>query len=132
MKYLVEADIILSIKLLRDENDWITLVQSHYVEKFLSRYAYFDGKSTSTPYNPNILLRKDQKATRDELRYSETIGWFIYLPCAVWPYISLAMSKLSQFVANLGYDHWHALERVVLYLERIVSYVIHYTRYTTY
>jgi hypothetical protein len=36
MKDLGEADVILNIKLLREGNGGITLVQSHYVEKVLS------------------------------------------------------------------------------------------------
>jgi hypothetical protein len=40
MKDLVEADVILSIKLLREGNGGITLMQSHYVEKVLSRFSY--------------------------------------------------------------------------------------------
>jgi hypothetical protein len=51
MKDIAEADIILNIKLLRDGNNWITVVQSHYVEKVLSRFAYFDGKSSLAPYD---------------------------------------------------------------------------------
>jgi hypothetical protein len=39
MKDLGEADVILNIKLLREGNGGITLVQSHYVEKVLSRFG---------------------------------------------------------------------------------------------
>ena len=34
------ADVILNIKLLRDNEGGITLLQSHYVEKVLSRFGY--------------------------------------------------------------------------------------------
>jgi hypothetical protein len=40
MKDLGEADLILNIKLLREDNGGITLMQSHYVEKILSRFGY--------------------------------------------------------------------------------------------
>jgi hypothetical protein len=40
MKDLGEADVILNIKLMREGNGGITLVQSHYVEKVLSRFGY--------------------------------------------------------------------------------------------
>jgi hypothetical protein len=33
-------DLILNIKLLREDNGGITLMQSHYVEKILSRFGY--------------------------------------------------------------------------------------------
>jgi hypothetical protein len=42
MKDLREADVILNIKLSRDSDGGETLVQSHYVEKVLSRFGYSD------------------------------------------------------------------------------------------
>jgi hypothetical protein len=38
MKDLGVADVILNIKLLKDDDVGITLLQSHYVEKILSRF----------------------------------------------------------------------------------------------
>ncbi|KAK1601274.1 hypothetical protein QYE76_017228, partial [Lolium multiflorum] len=52
MKDLGVADVILNIKLLKDDNGGITLLQSHYVEKILSRFGYSDCKSSPTPYDP--------------------------------------------------------------------------------
>ena len=43
MKDLGEADVILNIKLIKDEGG-ITLSQSHYVEKVSSRFGYTDSK----------------------------------------------------------------------------------------
>ncbi|KAK1652538.1 hypothetical protein QYE76_070343 [Lolium multiflorum] len=129
MKDLGEADVILNIKLLRDENNGITLVQSHYVEKVLRIFGYADCKSSLTPYDPSVLLRKNEKATRDQLRYSQIIGSLMYLACTTRPDISFTVCKLSRFVANPGDDHWHALERVMRYLKGTMSYGIHYTGY---
>jgi hypothetical protein len=42
MKDLGEADVNLNIKLLREGNGGVTLVQSHYVEKVLSLFRYSD------------------------------------------------------------------------------------------
>jgi hypothetical protein len=53
----------------------------------------------------------------------------MYLASATRPDISFAMSKLSQFVSNLGENHWPALERVLHYLKGTMSYDIHYTGY---
>jgi hypothetical protein len=58
MKYLGEAYVILNIKLIENENG-ITLTQSHYVEKILSRFSYIDSKSSSTPYDSSVTLRKN-------------------------------------------------------------------------
>ena len=56
MKDLGVADVILNIKLLRDENGGITLLQSHYVEKVLSRFGYSDCTPSPTPYDASVLL----------------------------------------------------------------------------
>ena len=53
----------------------------------------------------------------------------MYLASATRPNISFVVSKLSQFVSNPGHNHWRALERVLRYLKRTMSYDIHYTRY---
>jgi len=53
----------------------------------------------------------------------------MYLASTTRPDISFPMSKLSQFVLNLGDNHWRALERVLRYLKDTMSYGIHYTGY---
>ena len=70
MKDLGEANVILNIKLLREENGGVTLMQSHYAEKMLNRFGYSDCTSAPIPYDPSMLLRKNQKIARDQLRYS--------------------------------------------------------------
>ena len=129
MKDLGVADVILNIKLLRDDDGGITLLQSHYVEKVLSRFGYSDVKFSPTPYDPSVLLRKNRGNARDQLRYSQIIGSLMYLASATRPDIAFAVSKLSRFVSNPGDDHWHALERVMRYLKGTASYGIHYTGY---
>jgi hypothetical protein len=105
MKDLGEANVILNIKLLREGNGGVTLVQSHYVEKVLSRFGYSDCTLAPTSYDPNVLLRKNQRITRNQLRYSQIIGSLIYLASATRPDILFAMSKLSRFVLNSGDNH---------------------------
>ena len=56
MKDLGVADVILNIKLLRDDEGGITLLQSHYVEKVLSRFGYSDCKPSQTPYDSSVLI----------------------------------------------------------------------------
>nr|ABA91121.1 retrotransposon protein, putative, Ty1-copia subclass [Oryza sativa Japonica Group] len=129
MKDLGEADVILNIKLQRGDEGGITLVQSHYVDKVLSRFGYSDCKPAPTPYDPSMLLRKNRRIARDQLRYSQIIGSLMYLASATRPDISFAVSKLSRFVSNPGDDHWQALERVMRYLKGTMSYGIHYTGY---
>jgi hypothetical protein len=129
MKDLGVADVILNIKLQKGENGGVTLMQSHYVEKILSRFGYSDCKPVSTPYDPSLILRKNKRIMRDQLRYSQIIGSLMYLASATRPDISYAVSKLSRFVSNSGDDHWRARERVMRYLKATASYGIHYTGY---
>ena len=51
MKDLGEADVILNIKLQMNENG-ITLSQSHYVEKILSRFGFEDSRTSPPPNDP--------------------------------------------------------------------------------
>jgi hypothetical protein len=128
MKYLGEANVILNIKLIKKDSG-ITLSQSHYVEKVLSRFGFMNSKSFPTPYDPSMTLRKNKKIARDQLRYSQIIGSLIYLASAIRPNISFAMCKLSRYMSNLGDDHWYALERVLHYLKGIINFGIHYSRH---
>jgi hypothetical protein len=109
MKDMGDADVILNIKLIKVENG-ITLTQSHYVEKVLSRFGYKDSKPSPTPYDLSLVLRKNKRIGRDQLRYSQMIGSLIYLASATRPDISFAVSKLSRFTSNPEDDHWRALE----------------------
>ena len=127
IKDLGEADVILNIKLLREGDGGVTLLQTHYVEKVLSRFGFSDCAPAPTPYDPSVLLRKNQRIARDQLRYSQIIGSLMYLASATRPDISFAVCKLSRFVSNPGDDHWRALERVMRYLKGIMSYGIRYT-----
>ena len=57
MKDLDEANMILGIKILRD-NDCITLSQSYYVEKILIKLEHFDMSPMSTPFDSKVHLLK--------------------------------------------------------------------------
>jgi hypothetical protein len=67
MKDLGVADVIMSIKLLRDIDGGITLLQSQYVEKILSHFGYSDCKKFPTPYDPSVRIRKFEGTTKDQL-----------------------------------------------------------------
>jgi hypothetical protein len=78
------------------------LTQSHYMEKVLNRFGYSEYKPVSTPYDASLILRKNKRIMRDQLRYSQIIGLLMYLASATRPDISFVVSKLSRFVSNLG------------------------------
>ena len=125
------ADVILNIKLLRNSEGGITLLQSHYVEKILSHFGYSDCKPSATPHDPSVRIRKFEGTAIDQLRYSQVVGSLMYLACATRPDISFVVCKLSRFVSNPGDVHWHIVERVMRYLQGTVNYGIHYSGYPT-
>jgi hypothetical protein len=129
MKDLKEADVILNVKLIKDESR-ITLKQSHYVENILSRFGYSDCKPSPIPYDPSVKLHKNRGNGIDQLWYSQIIGSLMYLAGATRPDISFATSKLRRFTSNPGNAHWCALERVIRYLRGTTTYGLHYTRYS--
>ncbi|WVZ96347.1 hypothetical protein U9M48_042002 [Paspalum notatum var. saurae] len=98
MKDLGEADVILN-KFIKNESG-ITLSQTHYVEKVLSRFGYIDSKSSPTPYDPNMTLKKNKRIGVNQLKYSQIIGSLMYLASATRPDISFAVCKLSRFMSN--------------------------------
>jgi hypothetical protein len=42
MKYLEDTNVILNIKLLKEDNGGFTIMQSHYEEKVLSSFGFSD------------------------------------------------------------------------------------------
>jgi hypothetical protein len=104
MKGLGEADVILNIKLIKEESG-VTRSQYHYVEKVLSRFGYMDSKASPTPYDPSVTLQKKKNDTRDHLKYSQIVGSLMYLASATRPDISFAVSKLSRYMSNPSNDH---------------------------
>jgi len=59
MKDMGGADGILGIKI-RKTNDGFSLCQSHYIEKTLKKFNYFDVTHMRTHYYPSIHLKKNK------------------------------------------------------------------------
>jgi len=69
MKDLGETNIILGIKILRD-NNCITLSQSHYVEKILKKFEHFDMLPMSTPFDSKVHLFKNHGDNVSQGKYA--------------------------------------------------------------
>jgi hypothetical protein len=95
----------------------------------LSRFGYKYSKLSPTPYYPSLILWKNKRSDRDQLRYSYIIGYIMYLIGATRSNISFVVSKLSWFTSNLGDNHWHTLELVMHYLVSTMEYAFYYPGY---
>jgi hypothetical protein len=58
MKDMGVAYVILNIKMMREGNGRVILVQSHYVEKVLSHFGYSGCKTAPTHYDSSVILQK--------------------------------------------------------------------------
>jgi hypothetical protein len=130
MKDLGEADVILNIKLIKGE-DGITLSQSHYVEKVLTRFGHMDGKPVTTPYDPSYTLSKHEGKPVNQLLYSQIIRSLMYLNSATRLDISYAVCRLDRYSSSLGDRHWVALYRALRYLKGVMNLGIKYTGYSS-
>jgi hypothetical protein len=73
MKNLGEANVILGIKITRSEKG-ISLDQSHYMEKILKKYGYYDCKEKNTPYDGSVKLFKNTGESVRQSKYASIIG----------------------------------------------------------
>lgn len=128
MKDLGEADVILGIKITRTDNG-ISLNQSHYVEKILRKYNYFDCKPASTPCDPSVKLFKNTGDSVRQTEYASIIGSLRYATDCTRPDIGYAVGLLCKFTSRPSMEHWQAIERVMRYLKKTMTLGLHYQRY---
>ncbi|GJS97446.1 hypothetical protein Tco_0804414 [Tanacetum coccineum] len=98
MKDTREADVILGIRT-KHESNGIVIFQSHYIEKVLKKFNYFDCTPVST------LMDTSEKLMPNNV------------------------DKLSRYTSNPGTQHWQAIQRVLKYLKKTMDYRLTYTGY---
>ncbi|GJU52732.1 zinc finger, CCHC-type containing protein [Tanacetum coccineum] len=72
MKDMGEADVILGIRI-KHESNGIAISQSHYIEKVLKKFNYFDCTPVSTPMDTSEKLMPNNGQAVSQLEYSR---WF--------------------------------------------------------
>ena len=130
MKDLGEANVILGIKITRSEKG-ISLDQSHYIEKILKKYNYFNCKPACTPYDPSVKLFKNTGDGVRQTEYASIIGSLRYATDCTRPDIAYVVGLLCRFTSRPSVEHWQAIERVMRYLKRTMNLGLHYYKYPT-
>ncbi|GKC08088.1 zinc finger, CCHC-type containing protein [Tanacetum coccineum] len=128
MKDMGEADVILGIRI-KHESNGIAISQSHYIEKVLKKFNYFDCTPVSTPMDTSEKLMPNNGQAVSQLEYSRVIGCLMYAMTCTRPDIAFAVGKLSMYTSNLGTQHWQAIQRVLKYLKKTMDYSLTYTGY---
>ena len=125
IKDLGPVNVILGIKVIK-ENGGFTLTQSHFIEKVLKRFNYFDCKPSKTPISPNNKLVPNKGEPINQEEYAKIIGSLMYAMINTRPDIACAIGILSRFTSNPNSEHWKELSRVMRYLKQTINYGLHY------
>nr|KYP73871.1 Retrovirus-related Pol polyprotein from transposon TNT 1-94 [Cajanus cajan] len=128
MKDLGVVDVILGIKLIK-YHDGIVLTQSHYIEKLLRKFNYFDVKPVSTSFDSSIKLKKNIGESVSPLKYSQITGSLLHLSNFSRSDIAYVIGRLGRYTHNPDHLHWLTLERLFRYLKGTINYGIHYAYY---
>ncbi|MBW0511745.1 hypothetical protein O181_051460 [Austropuccinia psidii MF-1] len=124
-EYLLSIDFIAYLMLgvkITHNSDSICLDQQHVAESLLDQYSMCECQPVSTHLVPNEHL---STATEEEItalknlkvNYLSAIGSINYLSPATHPYLSFALSCLSQYLENPGLKNWKAFIHVLCYLK---------------
>ena len=125
MKDLGEANFILSIKILRD-NDCIILSQSHYGEKILKKFEHFDMSPMSTPYDSNVRLVKNRGDSVSQDKYAQIIGSLIFLTNCTRTNIAYVVGRLIRYTHNPCIKHRDAISKLLRYLKGAFDFGLSY------
>nr|GEX46897.1 zinc finger, CCHC-type [Tanacetum cinerariifolium] len=87
MKDMGEVDVIFGIRI-KHESNGIAISQSHYIEKVLKKFNYYDCTPVSTPMDTSEKLMPNNGQTVSLLEYSRVIGCLMY----AW-YLTLASNS---------------------------------------
>jgi hypothetical protein len=82
-----------------------------------------DTKFVSTPIASHFKLSALQCPTSEDdieymsrVSYSSVVGSLMYIMVCSWPYMSHAMSLVSQYMDNPGKEHWNVVQWIFRYL----------------
>ncbi|GKA73386.1 zinc finger, CCHC-type containing protein [Tanacetum coccineum] len=85
LKDIREANVILGIKI-KHESNGIAISLSHYIEKVLEKFNYFEYTQLSTPTDTSEKLMPNNGQAISQLEYSRVIGCLMFsMICTVTP-----------------------------------------------
>ncbi|GJT36515.1 zinc finger, CCHC-type containing protein [Tanacetum coccineum] len=128
IKDMRDAYIILDIRI-KHKSNGLAISQSHYIEKVLKKFNYFDCTPVSTPIDTSEKLMPNNGQVVSQLEYSRVIGYLMYAMTCTRPDIAFAVGKLSRYTSNPGTQYWQAIQRVLKYLKKTMDYRLMYTGY---
>nr|GEX70054.1 zinc finger, CCHC-type [Tanacetum cinerariifolium]GEZ51609.1 zinc finger, CCHC-type [Tanacetum cinerariifolium] len=100
-----KADVNLGIRI-KHESNGISIAQSHYIEKVLKKFNYFDCTSVCTLMDTSEKLMLNNGQSVSQLKYPRVIGGLLYAMTCTRPDIAFTVGKPSRYTSNPeGYTH---------------------------
>lgn len=129
MKDLGDASSVLGVRITRNDDDnSISIDQSHYIAEILKRFGMADCNPVSTPIDPNQKIsskmcptEQHEKEEMSKKPYMQAIGSLLFAAQITRPDISYAVNLLSRYGTNPGKAHWAAIKRVFRYLSGTIG-----------
>ncbi|GKD04748.1 hypothetical protein Tco_1179722 [Tanacetum coccineum] len=90
-----ETGVIFGIRI-RHESKGISISHSHYIEKILKKFNYFNFTPVSTPMDTSDKLKRNTGKVVSQLEYSKLIGYPMYVMTCTRPDIAFVVGKLSR------------------------------------
>jgi hypothetical protein len=118
----------LGLRITRNANGSISIDQSGYIDRILSRFHMTDAVSLKVPLDPSLPLKTSRPLDKraDKQLYQELIGSIGHLAVFSRPDISNAVSQLSQFNQDPSETHMKAARHVLRYLKGTRDFRITY------
>lgn len=131
MKDLGEAKCCIGFRICQNSSkNEISLDQSLYIEKILTRFNMSDCKPVYTPCEPNLQLTKAkcEEEVEKNIPYHELIGCLLYLSQGTRPDIAYIVNQLSRFNNRPTSQHWIAAKRVLRYLKGTINHRMNFKK----
>nr|KAJ0190715.1 hypothetical protein LSAT_V11C800406370 [Lactuca sativa] len=94
MKDLGEVDTILGIKVKRTGGQ-ISLSQSHYIEKIMTKFQHLNIKEFNTPFDSSVKLKVNFGRAVAQLEYASVVGSMMYATHCTRPDIAFVVYTLA-------------------------------------
>ena len=114
-----------------EDGSTIKMTQPHAIQKLLSKYKLESTTPTKSPFNPKVVLTKDNgDPINDITRYRSLIGGLFWIARTTRPDIMFTVSVLAQYQAAPTNVHMGAAIHILRYLAGTIDKGIEITRKT--
>jgi hypothetical protein len=112
----------------KQEEDCITIKQTGYAKKVLSRFGMQDCNPTKVPINPGTVLHDDKEGVQvDATEYRRIIGCLRYL-LHTRPDLAFSVGMASRFMEKPTVMHQNVVKQILRYLHGTLNYGLVYTK----